>query len=154
MADRLERSATPVVCFGDYVEFHHETAVRTVPERLDPYRLAYADEYPPGSLFRRSVIETIGGWRELGPVHTDHDLWMTIAERGIPAVHLGAGELSHRRRREPDPDSDGGWTQGARARAIARAAHPGLFAQVSDHRPISDRIRAPLDRLRSRAPQR
>jgi glycosyltransferase involved in cell wall biosynthesis len=154
MADRLERSATPVVCFGDYVEFHHETAVRTVPERLDPYRLAYANEYPPGSLFRRSVIETIGGWRELGPVHTDHDLWMTIAERGIPAVHLGAGELSYRRRRAPDPHSDGGWTQSARARALARAAHPGLFAQVSDHRPVADRIRAPLDRLRSRAPQR
>jgi glycosyltransferase involved in cell wall biosynthesis len=150
MADRLERSSAAAVCFGDYVEFRHQTAVRRVPERLDPYRLAYANEYPPGGLFRRSTIETIGGWRDLGPVHTDHDLWMTIAERGIPARHLGPGELSCRRRRSADPHSDGAWARSARVREIARAAHPGLFAEVSDHRPLADRIMAPFNRLRNR----
>ena len=154
MADRLERSATPAVCFGDYVEFRHDSTVHAVPERLDPYGLAYAGEFPPAALFRRSTIETIGGWRDLGPVHTDHDLWMTIAERGIPAVHLGAGELSYRRRRSPDPARDDGWALSRRAREIARAAHPGLFASASEQRRLAGRLRAPLDRLPSRLSRR
>jgi glycosyltransferase involved in cell wall biosynthesis len=177
MADRLERSPTLAACFGDYVEFRLHTALRTVPERLDPYRLAYTNEYPQTALFRRETIETIGGWRELGPVHEDYDLWMTFAEREIPAVHLGAGEITYRRRMDPERRNDRRRAPGGRAHAVARAAHPGLFARIAEHRRHTDmglvrrtlyplvhgggrkrslksRIQALLERLRSQGPRR
>jgi glycosyltransferase involved in cell wall biosynthesis len=138
MADRLEGSSTLAACFGNYVEFRLHTVLRTVPERLDPYRLAYANEYPPAALFRRETVEAIGGWRELGPVRDDYDLWMTLAERGIPAVHLGIGDLTFRRRTPTDRRNDRVQVRNPRAHEVARAAHPGLFARIAEHRRRTD----------------
>lgn len=138
MADRLERSPAVAACFGNHVEFRFQTMVRTVPERLDPYRLAYTNEYPPAALFRRETIEATGGWREFGPLREDHDLWMTLAERGVPAVHLGVGDLSCRHRTTADRRNDRIRARNPRAHEIARATHPGLFARMSEHRRRSD----------------
>jgi glycosyltransferase involved in cell wall biosynthesis len=138
MADRLEKSPEAAVCFGDHVEFRLQTVVRAVPEQLDPYRLAYANQYPSAALFRRETIDAIGGWRELGAVHEDHDLWLTLAERGTTAVHLGTGEPSYRRRVDPYDDRVARRTPNPRAYAVTRAAHPDLFARLEEHRRRTD----------------
>jgi glycosyltransferase involved in cell wall biosynthesis len=138
MADRLERSREAAVCFGDHVEFRFQALVRAVPEQLDPYRLAYANDYPSTALFRRETIEAIGGWRQLVADHADHDLWMTLAERGATAVHLGSGELSYRRRIDANRDRPRTLMQDPQASEVARSAHPGLFDRLEEHRRGTD----------------
>ena len=43
------------------------SVVRAVPERLDPYRLGYTNEYPVSSLFRRAALDAVDGWRRFRP---------------------------------------------------------------------------------------
>ena len=61
MADMLDRDPGAAVCFGDYVEFGSQNVVRAVPQTIDPYRLAYTNEYPVSALFRRSELEAVAG---------------------------------------------------------------------------------------------
>lgn len=139
MADVLDADQTAAVCFGDYLEFGKRELVRAVPEKLDPYRLAFANEYPGLAVFRRSMLEEVGGWRgEPGPAYVDWDLWMTLAERGYRAVHLGEGRITFRRRLE-------GVSMGTSARVLhpklyhgLRSAHQTLFENLRAHRKASD----------------
>ena len=66
MADCLEADPDAAACFGDYAEFGDSDIVRAVPERLDPFRLAYTNEYPISAMFRRRVLEDTGGWAGQG----------------------------------------------------------------------------------------
>ena len=56
-------SRRPPSCVGDYEEFGSDAIVRAVPDELDPFRVAYCNEYPVTALFRRTVLERGGGWR-------------------------------------------------------------------------------------------
>ena len=57
MADLLDAHPEAAACCGDYEEFGDSPElVRAVPPGLDPYRLAYTNEYPVTSLFRRDVL--------------------------------------------------------------------------------------------------
>jgi glycosyltransferase involved in cell wall biosynthesis len=144
MADLLEATPEAAVCVGDYLEFGTGSVLRAVPERLDPFRVAYTNEYPITGVFRRAILESVGGWVPRGRQgYEDWGLWMTLAERGLSIVHLGARRITYRRR-----------LHGTRLNAIARtahvekylalrAAHPQLFAGLSEHRRNSD-----LSRLR------
>ncbi len=139
MADLLDANPTAAVCFGDYLEFGRHNLVRAVPPRLDAYRLAFVNEYPVASLFRRSVLLEIGGWRWNGPPgYEDWDLWLTLIEKGHTGVHLGAGALTYRRR-----------LHGERLLTIAkrdhramyrqiRSNHPEVFGEIRRHRQASD----------------
>ena len=101
MADLLDAHPDAVVCFGDYEEFGDSELVRAVPEQIDPFRIAYANELAVSSMFRRSLLEELGGWGADGFAersHEDWNLWMAIAERGYRGVHLGPGEVVYRRR--------------------------------------------------------
>ena len=91
MADRLDAHPEAGVCFGDYVEFDGMEAFRAVPERIDPFRLAYTNEYPVSALFRRDLLESVGGWSPI-EAYEDWHLWITLAECGIVGVHLGRSE--------------------------------------------------------------
>ena len=66
MADALEEDPGAAVCVGDIAEFGEHDLVREVPRRLDPYRVAYVNEYPITALYRRAAIEPIGAWASLG----------------------------------------------------------------------------------------
>jgi glycosyltransferase involved in cell wall biosynthesis len=138
MADCLDAAPDAAVCFGDYIEFGDHITVRAVPERLDAYRLAYTNEYPVSSLFRRSALEAVGGWRHIGAGYEDWDLWMTLVEHGYSGVHLGQGRLTYRRR-----------LHGARMLTTAKRSHrslylrlksdhPALFGDIDRHRAQSD----------------
>jgi glycosyltransferase involved in cell wall biosynthesis len=136
MADRLDAEPNAAVCFGDYVEFGNHELVRAVPAKLDPYRVAYTNEYSVSSLYRRSELESVGGW-SLADAHEDWDLWMTLAERGARGIHLGAGVPTFKRRVHSD-------RLGAqiRARHVAgyrtlRDRHHRLFRTLQEHRRAS-----------------
>jgi glycosyltransferase involved in cell wall biosynthesis len=123
MADRLDAAPDAAVCFGDYLEFGDHEIVRAVPDWLDPFRLAYVNEYPVSSLLRRDVLDAIGGWRKAAPAYEDWDLWLTLAERGYRGVHLGHGELTFRKR-----------FHGERMLAVAKRTHHSLYRRIQqDH---------------------
>jgi glycosyltransferase involved in cell wall biosynthesis len=139
MADVLDADANAAVCFGDYLEFGSLELVRAVPARIDPYRLAFANEYPGLALFRRTMLEEVGGWRGApGPAYVDWDLWMTLAERGDRAVHLGEGRLTFRRRLEgPSMNTAARKRHPALYRGLRRE-HGRLFEELRAHRKASD----------------
>lgn len=139
MADLLDADPQAAVCFGDYAEFGGpRDLVRAVPERLDPFRIAYANEYPVSALFRRTALERVGGWRLVSWGYEDWDLWMALAEEGLPAIHAGPGRLTYRRRLHGERML----TQAKRNhRALyrqLRERHPRLFARIAEHRRASD----------------
>jgi len=134
MADRLDAVPAAAVVAGDYEEFGTQDLLRAVPDVLDPFRVAYCNEYPVTAMFRRSVLEQVGGWRTELRGYEDWDLWMTLAERGLRMEHLGHGRPIYRRRLHGTR-----MLTGARGRHVElygnlRSAHPRLFAELGQHR--------------------
>jgi glycosyltransferase involved in cell wall biosynthesis len=141
MADKLERAPEAAVCFGDYAEFGDSKLVRAVPERLDPFRLAYTNEYPISALFRRRVLESVGGWLPngyQGSSYEDWNLWMTFAEHGIAGIHAGPGVLTYRRRLHGERKLSANKRRHRELYRQLRANHPRLFADLPEHRRSSD----------------
>jgi glycosyltransferase involved in cell wall biosynthesis len=122
MADRLDEDPNAAVCFGDYAEFGVADQLRAVPARIDPYRISYVNEYPVSALFRRDVLEAVGGWDQI-EAYEDWHLWMTLAERGMKGVHFGFGVVTYRRR-----------VHGTRMLTRARRGHRSLYMRLrADH---------------------
>jgi glycosyltransferase involved in cell wall biosynthesis len=143
MADRLDAVPEAAVVAGDYEEFGSQALTRAIPDELDPFRVAYCNEYPVTAMFRRSVLEEVGGWRTELRGYEDWDLWMTLAEHGARMEHLGHGRPIYRRRLHGTR-----MLTGARRRHVdlyrnLRDAHPRLFAQLREHR-----RRSPMSRRR------
>jgi glycosyltransferase involved in cell wall biosynthesis len=123
MADRLEAAPGAAACIGDYEEFGDHEVRRSVPDSLDPFRVAYVNEYPVASMFRRSTLEQVGGWRT-GAGYEDWDLWMTLAQAGLDVVHAGHDVVSFRRR-----------THGSRMLADRKGRHVAVYRDMRDHHP-------------------
>jgi glycosyltransferase involved in cell wall biosynthesis len=141
MADRLDAFPEAAVCYGDYAEFGDSKLVRAVPERLDPFRLAYTNEYPISALFRRSWLESVGGWQGgeyRGSSYEDWNLWMTLAEQGAVALHVGPGVLTYRRRLHGERKLDAGRRRHRALYRELRTNHPRLFADLPEYRRSSD----------------
>lgn len=142
MANVLAGTPDAAVCFGDYLEFGTHELVRAVPSGLDPYRLAYVNEYPVTSLFRRSALLSVGGWRALGSGYPagyeDWDLWLTLVERGYSAVHVGAGRLTYRRRYHGERMLTAAKRQHRWLYRRIREDHPAVFNDIARHRRQSD----------------
>ena len=134
-ADVLERHPDAVACIGDYEEFGRGTIVRAVPHILDPYRVAYTNEYPITAVLRRSALERHGAWRDPSPTHRgyeDWNLWMDLAQDRERVVHLGA-VLYRRRMHAPGLDVKQRERHAHLYRAL-QTTHPGLFGQLPEHR--------------------
>ncbi len=141
MTQLLDATPWAAAAVGDVLEFGDRETLRAVPDRLDPYRVAYTNEYPITAVFRRDALESVGAWRRSRTRqqgYEDWSLWMGLAERGAQIVHLGPGRIGYRRR-----------LHGRRLNAEARAAHaeiyrsirndhPDLFARIKEHRRRSD----------------
>ncbi|MDA0171291.1 glycosyltransferase family 2 protein [Solirubrobacter taibaiensis] len=143
-ADLLEANPDAAAVIGDYEEFGNATIVRAVPDALDPYRIAFTNEYAITSLFRRSAVEQAGGWRDPLPEHRgyeDWNLWMDLAERGARVVHLH-DVLYRRRLHAPGLDLQAR-RRHAEIYAALRRLHRPLFADLAAHR-----RRSPLSRPR------
>lgn len=143
MADLLDAAPDADASYGDYAEFGSPPdAVRKIPEHLDPFRIAYANEFG-APLLRRTAVEAAGGWvpdgvdaRTFG--YEDWHLWMTLAERGARGVHAGPGVITYRRRVQPGRRMSSDRRQHRRVYNELRRLHPALFARVREHRRNSD----------------
>ena len=137
MADRLDADSEAVACVGDYVEFGDKDLVRAVPETLDPFRVAYTNEYPITALFRRDALDEVGGWYRAWTAqqgYEDWNLWMDFAQRGWRIVHLGPGVISYRRRMHGQRlNAEAKRRHGEIYRAM-RDDHPALFSALPEHR--------------------
>ena len=140
MADMLDAHPEAGVCFGDYREFGDSELVRAVPLWLDPYRIAYTNEYPVSSMFRRSRLEEVGGWpvRDRQPMFEDWDLWMDLASRGERGIHLGVGPVVYHRRLHGLRLLQRGKQRYGQLYRQMRADHPELFGRLREHRRASD----------------
>jgi glycosyltransferase involved in cell wall biosynthesis len=134
MADRLDAVPRAAVVAGDYEEFGSQDLLRAVPDELDPFRIAYANEYPVTAMFRRTVLEQVGGWRTSLRGYEDWDLWMALAERGLHMEHLGHGRPIYRRRLHGTRMLTGVKRRHVEAYRDLRSAHPRLFAELREHR--------------------
>jgi glycosyltransferase involved in cell wall biosynthesis len=138
MADALEKDPWAAACVGDVVEFGDYELLRRTPRRLDPYRVAFTNEYPITALFRRTAIEAAGGWCRLGDHHgyDDWNLWMGLAERGERIIHLHAPAYCrrlHGPRLNQQAKANHRYLYGN-----MRDRHPKLFAEIRTHRSRSD----------------
>jgi glycosyltransferase involved in cell wall biosynthesis len=139
MADALDADPQAAVCFGDYAEFGDGGhLVRAVPAQLDPYRIAYTNEYPVAALFRRSALEDVGGWRAIQYGYEDWDMWMGLAERGLRGVHAGPGRITYRRRLHGERMLTTAKRNHPEIYGVLRSRHPELFARISEHRRASE----------------
>jgi glycosyltransferase involved in cell wall biosynthesis len=133
MADVLDRHPEADVCFGDYLEFGRSQLVREVPPELDAYRLAYTNEYPVSALYRRTMLEAVGGWPRMAG-YEDWHLWMTLVERNARAAHLGPGALTYRRRLHGNRLLTASKRVHPELYARLRRDHPDLFGKLAEHR--------------------
>jgi glycosyltransferase involved in cell wall biosynthesis len=138
MADRLDARPDAAACYGDYEEFGSQHAVRSVPESIDPFRVAYSNEWG-APMLRRSALEAVGGWQPSDYAgndfpYEDWHVWMSLAERGMKGVHLGRGVTSYRRRIEPGRRLRSDRKHHGRAYRLLRELHPTLFENLREHR--------------------
>jgi glycosyltransferase involved in cell wall biosynthesis len=143
MADVLDADPGAAACVGDYEEVGGPREVmRAVPDRLDPYRIAFTNEYAVGALYRRSVVEPLGAWRDpAGPGqrgYEDWNLWMDLAERGERIVHMGEGVPVYRRRVLATGVNHDSRRRHAGLYRSLRETHRDLFSRVAEHRRASD----------------
>lgn len=139
MADLLERTPSADACYGDWIEFGPHEKVRRVPRSFDPFRLAYRNQYPVASLFRRSFLEAVGGWQSVGGLigYEDWDLWMSLADRGGTAV-FADGVLVMRYRVHGERMLRSSARNHGTLYAELKTRHPQLFTQLRDHRRRTD----------------
>jgi glycosyltransferase involved in cell wall biosynthesis len=141
MADRLEGMPQAAACVGDLLEFGDREVLRAVPERLDPFRVAYTNEYPITAVFRRDRLEEVDGWRRRKTKqqgYEDWGLWMDIAERGWPIAHLGPRRVTYRRRLHGRRLNHQAREHHREIYRTLRDSHPQLFADLPEHRRRSD----------------
>jgi glycosyltransferase involved in cell wall biosynthesis len=138
MADELETNPEAAACVGDIVEFGEYDLKRLTPARLDPYRVAYTNEYPITALYRRSALVAAGAWEQPGvrQGYEDWNLWMSLAERGEQIVHLGGPayqrRLHGRRLNQKTRESHREHYE------AMRRLHPDLFKRLPQYRRSSD----------------
>ena len=137
MADMLDADDGAAVCFGDYEEFGDVNEVRVIPHSLDPFRVAYWNEYPVSAMFRRTVLERVDGWRARGRTeghYEDWHLWMTLAEEGERGIHFGDGRVTFRHRWHGTRMFDDAKSGHAEFYPDLKRYHPQLFAELGEHR--------------------
>ena len=137
MADRLDADPGAVACVGDILEFGDSDLVRAVPQTLDPYRVAYTNEYPVTALFRRDALEEVGGWYRAWTAqqgYEDWNLWMDFAQRRRRIVHLGPGVIGYRRRLHGSRLNAEAKRRHAEIYKAMRHDHPELFGSLAEHR--------------------
>jgi glycosyltransferase involved in cell wall biosynthesis len=87
MADELDAHPDAGFAWGDYELFGDYDGYYSSPERWLPWTLTYVNPYPVLSMFRRDVIERMGGWE--GWAYEDWDLWLRLIDAGIDGVPVG-----------------------------------------------------------------
>lgn len=139
LADRLDADSGLAAAYADYEEFGTISRVVRVPMRLDPFRIAFRNEYPVAALFRRTALEQTGGWRDVAGLvgYEDWHLWMTLAEGGHRAERV-EGLVALRRRLHGSRMLGDAGRRHRQLYSHLRRLHPTLFTQLARHRRASD----------------
>lgn len=139
LADRLEEQPAAAATWGDVVEFGTRGRRSTPPLRLEGFRVAYHNDYPVCSMFRREVLEEVGAWQDVGGMvgYEDWNLWMTLAERYAIGLHAGPGVIAVRRRLHGQRMLGDSIQRHRALYAELRRTHPRLFAEIRRHRRLS-----------------
>jgi glycosyltransferase involved in cell wall biosynthesis len=87
LADALDADSGAGFAWGDLRTFGLADAYRPSVPVLCPWLVTFTACIPPYSLFRRSVLDEIGGWAEIA-ASEDWDLWMRLAARGVRGVYV------------------------------------------------------------------
>jgi glycosyltransferase involved in cell wall biosynthesis len=140
LADVLEHDPRVAVAFGDYEEFGERSRTCRVPQSLDAFRIAYRNEYPVSSMFRREALSRVGGWRDVGGLvgYEDWHLWMSLAEHGERGVHVGPGQVVLRRRIGASRMLGDAGSRHRELYGHLRRLHPRLFSEIAAHRARTD----------------
>ena len=138
MADRLDADPEAAACYGEYAEFGIQEIVRSVPEAIDPFRVAYANEWG-APMLRRSALEAVGGWQPPDYQgsdfpYEDWHVWMGLAELGARGIHMGPGFVTYKRRIDRGRRLRSDRRRHSRAYRLLRELHPRLFANLREHR--------------------
>jgi glycosyltransferase involved in cell wall biosynthesis len=115
MADALAARPEAGFAWGDYLLFGDERGRYRAPSRWLPWTLTYVNPYPISSLFRREVLERMGGWQG---AYEDWDLWLRLAGSGIDGIRVD--RVVYHRRLHGD----------GRQLAQDRARHRALYAEL------------------------
>jgi glycosyltransferase involved in cell wall biosynthesis len=125
LADVLDREPSLAAVWGDTVVFGDIDRVSRVKHRLDPWAITHFNGVPYAAMFRREILEQVGGWQLHAGGYEDWDLWMMLAERGHRAVRLQGRVLRYR------VHGQRMWTRAADMHgeiyAELRRRHPELF---------------------------
>ncbi len=131
LADKLEPAPDAAFVWGDYTLFGDQDGRYRSPGAFLPWTVTYVNPYPVSSLFRRSALEAVGGWR--APGYEDWDVWLGFAERGLAG--LPAGRVIYRRRLHgPGRVGPGDRRKHQELYAELQARHPELFARRGELR--------------------
>jgi glycosyltransferase involved in cell wall biosynthesis len=98
---------------------------------LDPWQVSYQNHLPICSLYRRTALLDVGGWRLPGG-YEDWDLWMSLAERGWKGV--GVPDVTARYRVQRGRRLSRSSQRHAERIEKLRARHPTLFAERGRNR--------------------
>ena len=137
LADLLDADPGVGVAYGDYEEFGESERVRLVPVAIDPFRLAYINEYPQTAMLRRTALASVGNWdshKIEGYMYEDWDLWLGLAGRGVRGRHAGPGVITHRQRVHGDRLLEGVKRHHVAVYAGLRRKHAPLFDRIDEHR--------------------
>jgi glycosyltransferase involved in cell wall biosynthesis len=139
LAGLLDTHVDASVAYGDYQEFGESDKLLQVPTWLDPFRLLYTNEYPQTALFRRTLLEELGGWDEDPRCgYEDWALWMSIAQSRSTAVHAGSGRVTHYQRVHGPRLLEHARRRHTSIYRYLRDTHPELFARRSELKSESD----------------
>lgn len=139
LADLLDTHGDAAVAYGDYQEFGESDKLLEVPTWLDPFRLLYTNEYPQTALFRRTLLEELGGWDEDPRCgYEDWALWMSIAQSRSRAVHAGSGRVTHYQRVHGPRLLEHARRRHTSTYRYMRDTHRDLFARRSELKSASD----------------
>jgi len=137
LADLLDADPDAGVAYGDYEEFGESEYVRPVPATIDPFRLAYINEYPQTAMLRRTTLASVGDWDEHkieGYMYEDWDLWLGLAGRAVTGRHAGAGLITHRQRVHGDRLLEGVKRHHVAVYDGLCDKHAPLFERIDEHR--------------------
>lgn len=116
MADVLDDDRDAGFAWGDYILFGDYPGRYRSPDRWLPWTLTYVNPYPVCSMFRREVLERVGGWS--GRAYEDWDLWLRLVGHGVEGVRVDRAVYQRRLHGE------------ARLLVQARRRHQRLYAEL------------------------
>jgi glycosyltransferase involved in cell wall biosynthesis len=122
----LERHPHAAAAWGDTRHFGSIEFVQRCVPSLDPWHVTYQNRLPLSALYRRAVVEAVGGWQLEGG-YEDWDLWMTLAEHGYEGV--GVPQLTGEYRVAQGRRLSRSSSRHAERRVRLRDRHPRLYEQ-------------------------